>query len=466
MKMKNSLFLLIMISLLSFTACDDSRDFPAAAPLVPTVTNLSHTITGDTVALTWTLPDGFDTLYVNLKTIQGEILLANNATSYKFGVVETNKEYRFTVKVRDTKGNISLGKTVSFTREGALPVKNVSAVQNNTDVVLNWEVPTGITGITLSYGTTSVQLGPNITTYTIPNLAIGQYRFNLVTKDSQNRQSNSVYLNFKVGSTIVAYLGVYNSKADLLSVGDDDEKAAAEWLFATYPTSVYISFDQIKNGQVNLADYRVIWWNRDVESGGELPAISLDPAVVARMAAYHKDGGGLLLSTYAVRYLWILERMTDAYRLGIDTGGGFSNPDTWGVGVRIGGKDKRSHPLYKGIEITTPNGGFPVIGPGWKENHNCVIMEIPAYYGLGNGDELAYSKFTSLNSLEWLGVWDGIGDYFMCGIFELLPTQQFQGSSINIGIGGVEWNQNKQTNPHQHNIEKLYKNAIDYLKTK
>jgi len=66
----------------------------------------------------------------------------------------------------------------------------------------------------------------------------------------------------------------------------------------------------------------------------------------------------------------------------------------------------------------------------------------------------------------WLGMWDGIGDYFMAGILEFQPKNDYQGSSLLIGIGGIEWNQNGTVNPYQSNIQQLYKNAIDYLKTK
>ena len=34
------------------------------------------------------------------------------------------------------------------------------------------------------------------------------------------------------------------------------------------------------------------------------------------------------------------------------------------------------------------------------------------------------------------------------------------------GVGGIEWHQNDVVNPYQGNVQKLYKNAIDYLKTK
>jgi hypothetical protein len=94
-------------------------------------------------------------------------------------------------------------------------------------------------------------------------------------------------------------------------------------------------------------------------------------------------------------------------------------------------------------------------------------MNIPDFLKLGpNDNEAAYNKFVSDNNLEWLGQWDGIGDYWMAGIMEMKPKGDFQGSAVYIGIGGIEWRQNSGTNLYQSTIEKLYKNAIDYLKTK
>lgn len=466
MKKYIKIYILLLILPFLVISCNDTNDYSAEAPKVPTVSNLQSTLVGDSVKLTWNLPAGFDTLIVTVKTNDGEVPLKNNATSFTYGVIQTNKDYGFTVKLRDTKGNISLGQTARVNRSGAQAVSNVSAVQNNTDVVLTWTVPTGITGITLRYGNNTINLAGTVSTYTISNAAVGKYTFSFVTNNSDNKPSNTVYFDFKVGSTIVAYLGVYADKSTLLSSGDDDEIAAANWLFTNYPTSVYISFDQIKAGTVDLSNYRVIWWNRDVPTGSALPAISLDAGVLAKLTKFHKDGGNFLFSTYAIQYLWSMGRMTTAYKMGIDNGSGSNNPDVWGVGVKIGIHDQRSHPLYKDIAITTSNGGFPVIGAGWKENHNCVLVEMPELYKLGNGDEMAYVKFTTENNLKWLGVWDGIGDYYMCGVFELTPKDDFQGSSINIGIGGIEWHVNDVVNPYQSNIEKMYKNAVDYLKTK
>ncbi len=106
-----------------------------------------------------------------------------------------------------------------------------------------------------------------------------------------------------------------------------------------------------------------------------------------------------------------------------------------------------------------------MLGPGWKENHNAVIVNIPEYYKLPNDSEDAYAKFNTDNNVEMVGDLDGIRDFWMGGIFEFMPKDDFQGSCIFIGLGPVEWNQNSGK-LYQSNVELLYKNSIEYLKTK
>lgn len=471
MKKNNTKYLALLGFVLTLFACQ-KKDIEVMAAKVAPVTNLKHNLTGDTVLLTWTLPQGHDSL--NVLVYEGLTLKSTtlNATSYKFGIVETNKKYNYTVKVSDTKGNTSLGELVSFTRAGAAPVKNVSGEQNDNGVLVKWTTPDmPVSKITIRMGSQTVDVAPTATSYQFTNVPVGQYTISFVTTNSSNQTSNTVYLPFKVGATAVAYIGVYSDSTTLLTTADDDIVAGAKWLFSTYPRSRYISFSQIKNGTVDLSQFRVLWWNYDVETGHALPAAATDPAVVTKMTQYYKNGGSLLLNQYALQYLWTLGRMTEAYPLAFDNGAGFNNPDTWGIGVNINKKhDQSTHPLFNGITMKTEADGrvtFPVIGPGWKENHNAVIINIPDFLKLGpNDNEAVYNKFVGDNNLEWLGQWDGIGDYWMAGILELKPKNDFQGSAIYIGIGGIEWKQNSGTNPHQANIEKLYKNAIDYLKTK
>ncbi|RKR80141.1 uncharacterized protein DUF4960 [Mucilaginibacter gracilis] len=471
--MKNYKIIYIILLGISLwcSSCQKNTIAVKEANLNP-VSNLKYTLLGDSVLLSWNLPQGNGPLTVTVNDSTNTTTLAANAVSFKYGIVQTNKKYVFIVKVSDNNGNSSLGQIVRFTRDGAAPVKNASGLQTDNNVTVSWTAPDlPVTKITIKMGNQSVDVGPTVTSYQFKNVPIGAYNITFVTTNSSNQLSNTVILPFKVGATSVAYIGMYTDSLTLLNTGDDDEVAGAKWLFKNYTRSKYVSFSQVKNGTVDLSQFRVIWWNYDLVSTTSLPAIATDAAVVAKMTQFYKNGGSLLLNQYAVQYLWTVGRMTVGYPMGVDSGPGGNNPDIWGVGVNINEKhDQSGHPLYKGITMTKQGDSritFPTIGPGWKENHNDVIVTIPDFLKLGpNNNEAAYTKFVTDNNVEWLGQWDGIGDYYMAGILEFKPMNDYQGSAIFIGIGAVEWNQNSGTNPYQSNIELLYKNAIDYLKTK
>jgi hypothetical protein len=477
MKKHIKLYLLLLVLPFIVVSCYDRNNFDISAPKLASVSNLQYTLVGDSVKMTWSLPAGVDSLSeVVIPNATGTpIALKMNATSYTYGIVEVNKPYVFTVKLSDTKGNTSLGQTVQFVRAGASPIKNVIVSQVDNNVVFSWAAPdSAVTGIVLKYVdqknvTQTVPISATATGYTISNADLGVYHFALYTTNSRSQVSQNIYVDLKVGATYLAYIGDAADSTAMVTTADDDEVAAAKWFFSTYPKARYISFNMIKNG-FDLSKYRVLWWNYDIDNGtSDLPAISLDNTVLAKLTAYHKKGGNLLLSTYAIQYLWNLGRMPANIHLAFDKGAGGPNPDVWGIGVNISKKhDQSKHPLFAGIPMTTQSDGritFPVIGNGWKENHNCIII-VPSIYGLNNDNELAYTNFTTQNNAVWLGMWDGIGDYFMTGIFELQAKDDFEGSSISIGIGGIEWKVNDGTNPYQSNINRLYKNAIDYLKTR
>jgi len=269
-----------------------------------------------------------------------------------------------------------------------------------------------------------------------------------------------------IGSRI-AFLGDAN---DRFSLPDDDEQAAADFFFSEYADADFISWNQVLAGHVNIYDYKVIWWHYD--AGWELPSQAAHQAVIDIFSDYMKDGGNLFLSGHACQYFWTIGRFTNAYNMAIGSGDGFENPDTWTIGVNLPGNDQRGHPIYQDLAFDDNNGffTFPVIGPGWKEDHNHVIVEVAAFHGYPNNAPGAYVAFTEQNNVQWLGVWGGIQDYFMAGIMEMLPTDEFSGRAIYLGIGGIEWNQNAQgdinptgENPHQGNIETLARNTINYL---
>lgn len=283
------------------------------------------------------------------------------------------------------------------------------------------------------------------------------------------------------GGNIGDKLAFIGSGADRNSLPDDDEQAAANFFFSKFPSADYLSWDAILGGGVNIYDYKVIWWHYDQRVA--LPEQATQPAVIDLFASYLKDGGSLFLSGYACQYFWTIGRFTNQYRLAIGDGSGFENNDTWGVGVTLQRQgdlwmhNMSKHPVYSNINMYVDRDGyqwFPVIGPGWKEDHNFVIHEIPPTLGISANDSRdVYHRFTQRNQVEWLGVWGGIRDYWMVGILEVLPNDEFKGRGFFVGIAGIEWNQNAQgninptgINPYQDNIEKLTENIINYLANK
>jgi hypothetical protein len=287
--------------------------------------------------------------------------------------------------------------------------------------------------------------------------------------------NGDVYSNYTISVTEQFFIGFLGTAANVAAITEDDQKAAAEWFFKNYENGVYISFDDIKNGKVDIKKFRLLWWYYD--ESRVLPNIALDTDVFGKIKSYFKDGGNLMFNSLACSYFWNLGRLTGTFNMAIGDGPGGDNGDTWAIGVNVGGKhDMSGHPIYKGISFTTDAGGFksfPAIGPGWKEDHNYALLDVAAFYGFGNTDEAAYNAFTEGQNVKWLGTWDWMHDYWMAGTLELLPTAEFKGRALYHGIGGFEFNQNAEgeinpdgNNPYSSNIVLIIKNSVNYLSQK
>lgn len=459
-------FALIILFLGAFISCSYDRDIePAAAPVIPSVGNLQVELVGDTAVVTWDNPSYEGNLTSRINYNNGIENINAPVSSFEYGIIDVNTDYFFTVKLQDDEGNYSLGETVNLYREGPKAVTNFRGVQDGTNVNLSWTLPEeNISGIRLRIDSEEITLPADATSYTFENENYGTYSFQVNALDTEGNPSPSKYLNFTVGATKIGYLG---TAINIASISDDDEAASANWLFENYPDAEYIQFSDIEEG-LDLSEFRVLWWHYDNDTNNAaLPTEATSEKVVSAISEFHRNGGGLLLNIHAVQYLWTIGRLAPNFGTAIGAGGGFDNPDTWGVNINIGrAHDKSSHPIYEGLEANNVDGRkvIPLLGPGWKEDHNYVFVDLPAYYGFGNADEAAYTNISEESQINILGTWDGIGDYFMMGIFETLPNEEFKGTAIGIGLGSFEWNQNNGENQFQENIETITKNALDYLK--
>lgn len=303
----------------------------------------------------------------------------------------------------------------------------------------------------------------------------------------------NLFKTYRVSAEVQCVVGFLNTAPDVASIIDDDEKAAAEWFFNKFDSDVtrYISFDDIKSDPSVLDELKVLWWLLDGDSETldfQMPDIALDPDVLGAITDWYKAGGNIYLYQYACRYIFEMGRHEEIPGLNsnLATGGGAGadNGDTWGTGIMPGLKpeqDMSNHPMFAGIEIDVrADDGMPWIktmSPGWREDRNFMIGDMQVAYGLGDTDQEIYDRFTSENQLVWLGSWEWTGpNYFVVGMLEYLPNDDFQGRAIFQGQGGFEFNMNATgeggadpadnpdgINLHQDNIHKLAENAINYL---
>jgi len=275
----------------------------------------------------------------------------------------------------------------------------------------------------------------------------------------------------------VAFISTYANLNDLQTYGDDDEAAAANWLVNNYGGS-FLSVSQIKDNSVDLSSYKALWIHFDRQSdetiiNNEFTSAFLDDDVRTAINYFYKAGGNLLLSVYATRYLIDLGR----YDLAIEIksyGNGADNPDIWYAsptwGTFIGAPEvfnRISDPIYNDMEVhyvNRDNGNvypiIPLLGPGWKEDHNNFWNPQP---DKANNDKYKLLDFENIWSSTSLATWAHVQDYFGSAITRWNAKGDYTGKAITIGIGCYEWSQNSGTNLYQFNIEQLTKNALDEL---
>jgi hypothetical protein len=278
------------------------------------------------------------------------------------------------------------------------------------------------------------------------------------------------------GPTKIAFIGLAD---DVSSITEPDTKAAATWTQATYGDDfVYLKISDITSEK--LADVKVIFWYFDdtgVDRNAIIPDDAKSEVVLGAINSWYQSGGNLLLAGYGTQYLTVLGRITSDYAPVIyGNGVGGDNPDNWGVNAGTGlTADRTSHPIYAGLttsQIANPQTGstyghdfFPLIGPGYKEDHNSMwdLNAIAPLSGSGNKGALFETNTKSLI----LGTWQHVTDLCCAAVVEFQPSDAYKGTSIAIGASSYEWEMNDdRVNEFESNVEKLTKNSIDYLKNK
>ena len=266
-------------------------------------------------------------------------------------------------------------------------------------------------------------------------------------------------------TTVGMFIG-YNSIND---IADDDEKAAAQWFAANYPQGTIYTPATIST--LNTTSTKVLWVMVDrtgLQAGWQnLPDAFKSTTAINALTAYVKAGGNMLLSNHATQLLCGIGRLSSAYAPNVfGAGDGSNNPDVWGYNANIGGTyDHRSHAIFNGLSTGEHGYGYniiPLIGNGWKEDHNCMWQLTTM--GLSDNPNLVKDFENKTNSTV-LGTWQQITNFEFAGLVEFKPQDAYRGNIIANGAGAYEWKQNSGTNAFQSNVEKMTKNTLEYLLT-
>lgn len=257
-----------------------------------------------------------------------------------------------------------------------------------------------------------------------------------------------------------AFVGAAATINDLQSL---HEKNAAEWMLNTIPQSHYISFDDIKSGNVELNSYDVIWFH--YETWMNLPAVAIDASVVNKFKEYYLGGGNLLLTSYACLYVG---------QTGVSKNGAPNNvfgdinawtvPERWGISYQ----GNETHPIFHNLE-QADDLLYPaayLIGDNvHRRNAGCMWHIEPEPY---NRDKNKWAELTGGIPLAALN-WNQPRDIHVV-VAEFPKVANGNGAVICIGAPSYEWyNEDingtpSPANPYLDNIKTITKNAIEYLK--
>mgnify|MGYP003309265783 FL=1 len=491
----------------AMTACNADMDVDIAAPILsaPSAESIQGSLQGDDYVLSWSGTSGKMqvTRYANGAKAGSEIVEGN---SYTHRNVDTNIKYMYILKLTDG-SNFSSGVIKEYTRLGAGKCSNPSMAQiekvGGYDASVEWSNEnTNATKINLVANNgggrqITEALDANTTKFTIPDVLEGE-TWN-VTLVAENGEGKSLPINtsLRIGKLAVAYLSLYDTPEELIANGDDDEAYGWVWFHATYPNGAFVPFSSITSADV-LKPYRVAFFMRDIDDPGKVgyDAWTYPEAVnnaTPYVAEWYKNGGSMLLWGHATTYVGHLGRLDlkQMRELPGNIGyGGDNNPDTWKMAVQLNtGKlvqDNSNHPLFRGLdaEDAVVEGRETKLIPfkygQFTEDHNCLYFDLPTILtGIGNEEEACYNTVTRTYGIIPLGTWDGQCKWVsQLNVWECQPgNTDFQGTLICVGNGGCNFylkqadgsfdvTKQPSTNAYQDNIERMAKNAIEYLKTR
>lgn len=379
------------------------------------------------------------------------------ATAHVSPASGTATNFTGDVKYRITNGNLYKDYTVKALITPPLKSFTINGVAGTIDQATQSITVLLPDGVNLSNLTPQIQVENNI--QVSPASGVPQNFTGTVSYTVTSGGTTATYRVIAISNSIneYAFLGLAATRDAIV---DPDEKAAADWFFLNYPAADYISFQSIETGR-RLSNYKVIWWHYDAAQ--DLPASALTSAVVTALKGYRANGGNLLLTTYATRYVEALGIVPQG-RGPNNAFGDFGNAgfieqnNNWGISFRT----RESHPVFAGVETYEPGKAWLLEKGTFRQNHTAWWF-VNEWGGYENG--AGWREKTggiNLASESWDDNLDG-----RVGIAEWKTGDN--ANVVIIAFGAYDWyseplNGGKTSNAYIGNIRRITKNAIDYLK--
>lgn len=353
-------------------------------------------------------------------------------------------------------------------------VNNLEYKLEGRNVTLSWTLPgtTNISGVKLQCNNdAAITLEGNVSSYTFERVTLNkELAYTVKVLYDNGRVSEGETTRVRIDGVASGKVGYLISYDNINAIDDDDEQASARWFQSEYPDGEVLTPDMLVS--VDLSEFAVIWAHIDrigIGAGWEkLPSSLISDEVLGALMSYYKEGGNLFLCNHATQLIVPLERIAAGRNPGIfGDGEGGTGSDIWVINANIGLQyDHRTHPAFNGVSTSDQyeHETFPLIGPGMREDHNCMwdlnSYGFPALYPSA---ENVVKAFEEENNASVLATWGHVTDFCCAGMVEFNPSGVYKGRCIAIGLAAYEWNQNSGVNPYQSNIELMTRNILSYL---
>ncbi|MDE6669246.1 MAG: DUF4960 domain-containing protein [Muribaculaceae bacterium] len=229
--------------------------------------------------------------------------------------------------------------------------------------------------------------------------------------------------------------------------------AAARWMLENVSNSRFVSLSSLLDGSVKLSDFKMVWCHFDWT---DWPGVMWDTRDLFN--DYYIKGGNILASRDGARYI------NDVWRVARDQQSpnnmfGGDNYETLESDLGLNVTGHENHPIYSGLPIET-DGRILLMSAGCA-NSNRTLQWVADWDAYGSVE--IWQERTGATAL-------GSGNDFdpnRITTAEFTPREVLSGYMsgyvITIGTPAYEWYVPTGENLYKENIQKLTKNAINYL---